>query len=77
MIKNAKTGPMTEQRFIDIETKLAHQEFLIEELNQVIYEQQKTIDKLEITINTLAKRFKEALTADEDVRGPNEKPPHY
>lgn len=68
---------MNEERLIQIETKIAHQEFLIEELNQVIYQQQKTIDKLEITLNSLTKRLKEALTAGNDVRGPDEKPPHY
>lgn len=68
---------MIEQRLIDIETKIAHQDFLIEELNQVIYEQQKTIDKLENSLTTLAKRFKDALAAENDIRGPDEKPPHY
>lgn len=68
---------MNEERLIQIETKIAHQEFLIEELNQVIYEQQKTIDKLEVTLNSFAKRLKEVLTEGNDVRGPDERPPHY
>ncbi|WP_374078660.1 SlyX family protein [Bdellovibrio bacteriovorus] len=67
---------MSEQRFIDIETKIAHQEFQIEELNQVLYQQQKTIDKLEGMIVALTKRFQH-LGDGEDVRGPDEKPPHY
>lgn len=67
---------MSEQRFIDLETKIAHQEFLIEELNQVLYQQQKTIDKLEATLVTLTKRL-EGLGDGDDVRGPGEKPPHY
>lgn len=68
---------MIEQRLIDIETKIAHQDFLIEELNQVIYEQQKTIDKLELTLTSLATRFKDAMGGENDIRGPDEKPPHY
>jgi SlyX protein len=31
---------MNEERLIEIESKLAHQEMLIEELNQVLYKQQ-------------------------------------
>ncbi|WII72282.1 SlyX family protein [Bdellovibrio sp. 22V] len=67
---------MSEQRFIDIETKIAHQEYMIEELNQVLYEQQKTIDKLEGLLTTLTKRL-EGLGDGDNVRGPGEKPPHY
>lgn len=67
---------MSEQRFIDIETKIAHQEFLLEELNQVLYQQQKTIDALETTLKTLTKRL-EGLGDGDSIRGPNEKPPHY
>lgn len=68
---------MTEQRLIDLETKIAHQELLIEELNQVVYEQQKVVDKLEKTLSSLVKRFQDALIEGNEIRGPNEKPPHY
>lgn len=68
---------MNEQRFIDIETKLAHQELTVEELHQVVYEQQKTIDRLETTLALLTKRLQESLGDGTDIRGPNEKPPHY
>lgn len=67
---------MTEQRLIDLETKIAHQELLLEELNQVLYQQQKTIDKLEATVTTLVKRYQDMLIGGDEIR-PNEKPPHY
>lgn len=67
---------MTEQRLIDLETKFAHQEFLIEELNQAVYEQQKTIAKMEATISSLVKRYQDILGGGDEIR-PNEKPPHY
>jgi SlyX protein len=38
---------MTDQRFVDIETKLAHQEHLLLELNDVITKQQEKIMRLE------------------------------
>lgn len=68
---------MSEQRFIDLETKISHQEYLIDELNQVIYEQQKTIDKIEAQIAIFAKKLEEALNDGPEIRGPDEKPPHY
>lgn len=62
---------MDDERLIHIETKLAHQELLIDELNQVIYKQQETIDQLEKALKILIKQVRPAT-------GPaNEKPPHY
>ena len=63
---------MNDDRLIEIETKLSHQEVLIDELNQVLYKQQETIDQLEKALKILVKRLPESST------GPaNEKPPHY
>jgi SlyX protein len=67
---------MNEERFIDIETKLTHQEFLLEQLNQTIYQQQLKIDELETKMLGIYKRFQEALAAGDEIRA-NEKPPHY
>ena len=65
----------TEHRFIEIEIKLAHQEHLVESLNQMIYEQQKRMDKLEALCGALAQHI-----GDNAQGGPNavnERPPHY
>ncbi|MFV8259134.1 SlyX family protein [Bdellovibrio bacteriovorus] len=68
---------MSEDRFVDLEIKLTHQEQKLEELHQVLYEQQKTIDKLETLLQGLTSRLKELLGSEGDeIRG-NEKPPHY
>ncbi|HEX7674111.1 MAG TPA: SlyX family protein [Bdellovibrio sp.] len=67
---------MLEQRLTDIEIKVAHQDHVIEELHQVIYEQQKTIDKLQSTLTIISKRIQEALGDGTEIRG-HEKPPHY
>jgi SlyX protein len=66
---------LSEQRFVDIEMKLSHQEYLIEELNQVVREQTETITRLEMTLKKLSARVSE--TADARVGTGNEKPPHY
>ncbi|QDK45718.1 SlyX protein [Bdellovibrio sp. ZAP7] len=68
---------MDESRLINLEIKISHQDQVIEELHQVVYEQQKAIEKLEVLLNGLTSRLKEALEAEgSEIRG-NEKPPHY
>jgi SlyX protein len=64
---------MTEQRVIDLEIKISHQEFTLETLQDLVYEQQKAIEKLTARLDGLAKR----VDADLDIGGGNEKPPHY
>ena len=66
----------TEDRFVDIEIKLAYQEDLVESLNQLVYEQQKRMDKLEARCEALTQHIR-----DNAAGGPNnqvhERPPHY
>jgi SlyX protein len=65
---------MDDQRFIEIETKLAHQEVLIEELNRVISRQQADIHELTEAVKILAKK----LRAEIKPVGPaDQRPPHY
>ena len=64
---------MNEERFIDIEIKLAQQEDLVEALNARIYEQQKQIDRLEATVAKLAEHMR-TRTVQVPI---NEPPPHY
>ncbi|WP_413581694.1 SlyX family protein [Bdellovibrio sp. HCB288] len=68
---------MDESRIVNLEIKISHQDQVIEELHQVMYEQQKTIDKLETLLTGLTKRLQETLgDQDAEIRG-HEKPPHY
>jgi SlyX protein len=67
---------MTEERLINIEIKIAYQEDTIQELNNVVCEQQKQIDKLEATCEFLVNRVK-VLSESTGDNIPNEKPPHY
>ncbi len=64
-----------EDRFVDIEIKLAHQEDLVESLNQMVYQQSRRIDQLEAMLHHLGEHLRNG-----DQSGPNashEKPPHY
>ena len=68
---------MTEQRFVDIETKLAHQEHLVLELNDVITKQQEKIMRLESLCDSIVERVRslaEVAPTDSNV---DEVPPHY
>lgn len=63
-------------RFINLESKIAHQEFQLEELSQVLYSQQQQIDLLQKQLSLLHKRLQD-VTAAPEIGPANEKPPHY
>lgn len=68
---------MEEDRLIAIETKLAHQERLVEELDRVITDQQDRITRLEELCRTLTERLRAAETSSGRVEPGDERPPHY
>ena len=67
-----------EERLIEIEIKIAHQENLIGELNQVISRQQETLDQLREGLKKFFKHYRE-INGDKSVPtgSGDEKPPHY
>ncbi len=66
---------MSEDRFVDIEIKLALQEDLVESLNQVIYQQSRRLDQLEGVVNQLAEHIRNNAQSGPNMA--NDKPPHY
>ncbi len=64
-----------EDRFVDIEIKLAHQEDLVESLNQVIYQQSRRLDQLEAIVQHLAEHIRN--NAQSGPNPVNDRPPHY
>jgi SlyX protein len=64
-----------EDRFVDIEIKLAHQEDLVESLNQMVYQQGRRIDQLEAMVSQLAEHIRN--NAQSGPNPVNDKPPHY
>ena len=67
---------MTDDRFIEIETRLAYQEDLLQELNKVIHRQQGQIDDLQRRYGVLNDRVT-GLQAAVESKPLDEKPPHY
>ena len=66
-----------EERLINIESKLANQEYLLDVLNQTVYQQQKKIDELDALCVALAKRLADVHARVPDSLPANERPPHY
>ena len=66
---------MSDDKLIDIETKLAHQEHLLEELNEVMTSQQTQISRLENICKSLIDRMHDM--PESGASAGDEKPPHY
>jgi SlyX protein len=66
-----------ENRLIEIETKLAHHEHLVLELNQVIADQQQQIAQLELKCQALLDRIKSLADGGSGPAETDEQPPHY
>ncbi len=64
-----------EDRFVDIEIKLAQQEDLVDTLNQTVYQQSRRIDQLEAMLAQLARHMTDNAQSGNNLL--NEKPPHY
>ncbi len=64
-----------EDRFVDIEIKLAQQEDLVDSLNGIVYQQARKIDQLEAMIAKLAEHIRNLQEAGQNPI--NERPPHY
>lgn len=68
---------MSEDRFIDLETRLAHQDQLLNELNDVVTEQQAKIMQLEELCRSLIQRVQAVGDGVPAEDGGDERPPHY
>ncbi len=68
---------LDEKRVIEIETKLAHQEHLLSELNEALTDQQAQISGLERLCQSLIERVKSLLDSSSADQATDERPPHY
>ena len=64
-----------EDRFVDIELKLVHQEDLVESLNTMVYQQSRRIDQLEAMVHQLAEHIRTNAQSGPNLL--NDRPPHY
>lgn len=68
---------MSEERLVNIETKIAFQEDQLETLNKTVYEQQQKIQRLELICEALARQLRTLSEAGNEGISAHEKPPHY
>ncbi len=66
-----------QEKLIDLEIRLTHQEDHIQSLDKVIYEQDRTISALLEKVDELNRKLKSA--AETNILSPSEEkpPPHY
>lgn len=64
-------------RLIEIETKIAYQEDLIQTLNQTVIRLQQQVDKLELTNQQLRDHVRQMQAQLPSDHNPHEVPPHY
>jgi SlyX protein len=68
--------PQTEERLMALEIKSSYAEDLLEQLNQLVYQQQQSIDALMAEVNQLRRQMPEGgPSAERNLR--DELPPHY
>ncbi len=64
-------------RIAELESRLAHQEHTIGQLNDVVVEQQRQLDKLEASMNRLVERLQSGDDPGAEGNPLDELPPHY
>jgi len=68
---------MSEDRLVDIEVKLAHQEQLLTDLDDIVTQQQAKIMRLEELCGSLIDRVRSIGEAMPGDGTQDERPPHY
>lgn len=68
---------MSEERFVDLESRLAHQDQLLSELNDAVTSQQAKIMQLDALCQSLIERFRSMADAAPAGDSGDERPPHY
>lgn len=68
-----------QDQLIELQTRVAFQEDMLQQLNQVIALQDQDIRGLQQQLKLLSKRFDDSLYTQEQVGGKtdDERPPHY
>jgi len=68
---------MSEERFVDLESRLAHQDQLLNELNDVVTGQQAKIMQLDELCKSLIARIRSLSDTMPAPDSGDERPPHY
>lgn len=66
-----------EERLIELESRIAHQDHSMRGLSDEIYRLRKKIDQLETTCHFLVEQLREQARASSGAAPGDEPPPHY
>jgi len=66
-----------DERLIELESRIAHQDHSINALSEEIYAQQKKLDHLQVTCNFLVQQLKAQGGTPSLADAGDDKPPHY
>jgi SlyX protein len=68
---------MSEERLVELESRLAHQDQMLHELNEVVTDQQAKLMQLDELCRTLIDRVRAVGEGAETAAPEDERPPHY
>lgn len=68
---------MLENRIEELETKIAFQEQLLDELNHALVQQQFDIDKMQVQLHYMANKLKAFQPSNIASQSEETPPPHY
>ncbi|OOF44048.1 SlyX protein [Rodentibacter rarus] len=68
---------MLENRITELETKVAFQEQLLEELNQALVQQQFDMDRIQLQLRYMANKLKDFQPSNIASQAEETPPPHY
>ena len=68
---------MIEERINNLEIRFSHQDYYLDQLNKIVTDQQKVIERLEKEILDLKRSVNEGGGVDGARNSLNERPPHY
>lgn len=69
--------PETEERLIELETRVAYQDDALLKMQALVRAQQQQMYQLEKQFEALRERFQQLQRTNSSEAIPNEKPPHY
>ncbi len=68
---------MDQDRLIELEIKISHQEIALEKLQEMTFAQDTAIQRLELSLKILKERMEGVAQGEGQVGAAGEKPPHY
>lgn len=76
-IKYFDSATVTDNKFIDLETRIAFLEDTVDALNKLVYQQSQEITQYQQALQDMTHNMKQVQSDIEEFKPQNELPPHY